>query len=134
MKTTTLTAAAFAILCFAFSLSAPTAHAQPEGIDAPVRALIDAMEAEDATRIREQFSPHATQAYGVDGRMKTPEATARWLETDIISRNGKVADPEFSVNGNEVVVRGQYSSMGYTSTANFLFTVEDGLITSWRIR
>lgn len=49
-------------------------------------------------------------------------------------QNGKVANPEISVNGNEVIVLGQYSSRGYSSTANFLFTVENGLITSWRIR
>jgi len=41
---------------------------------------------------------------------------------------------EFSVNGHEVVVRGQYSSRGYSSKADFLFTVENGLIASWRMR
>ena len=113
---------------------APIANAQTKGVDAPVRALIEAMEAGDAARIRAQFSPNATQAYGADGRMKTPAATARWLESDIISRNGKVTNPEFSENGNEVIVRGQYSSQGYSSKADFLFTVENGLITSWRMR
>jgi hypothetical protein len=110
------------------------ANAETKSVDAPVRALIKAMEAEDAALIRAQFSPNATQACGADGRMKSPAATARWLESDIISRNGKVLNPEFSENGNEVVVRGQYSSRGYSSKADFLFTVENGLITSWRMR
>lgn len=134
MKFKSILVVAFIALCFVFSLSAPTVLAQPKDVAAPVRALIEAMETGDATRIRAQFSPNATQAYGVDGQMKTPEAKARWLESDIISQNGKVANPEISVNGNEVIVLGQYSSRGYSSTANFLFTVENGLITSWRIR
>jgi hypothetical protein len=102
--------------------------------DVPVRALVSAMSAQDAAAIRAQFAPTATQAYGADGKMKDPGATAKWLESDIIKRRGKVEDPEFTVNGNEVVVRGQYNAVGYTSKANFLFTVESGLITSWRMR
>ncbi len=93
------------------------------------------MEAENAKIIRAQFSKAATQAYGADGTMKTAEETARWLESDIISRQGKVAKPEYTVlNENEIVVKGQYSSQGYSNKANFLFTVENGLITSWRMR
>lgn len=102
--------------------------------DVPVRALIAAMQVQDAAAIRAQFAPTATQAYGADGRMKDPAATAKWLESDIINRRGKVGDPEFTVNGSEVVVRGQYNAIGYSSKANFLFTVENGLITSWRMR
>jgi SnoaL-like domain len=134
MKLRSVTAAAIVILCLAFGMLAPIASAQTKGVDAPVRALIEAMEAGDAARIRAQFSPNATQAYGADGRMKNPAATARWLESDIIARNGKVTNPEFSESGNEVIVRGQYSSRGYSSKADFLFTVENGLITSWRMR
>lgn len=108
---------------------------QDETLLKPVRALIEAMEAENAELIRAQFSEKATQAYGADGKMKTPEETKKWIESDIISRQGKVANPEFTViSKNEVVVKGQYSSHGYTNKANFLFTVENGKITSWRMR
>jgi len=103
-------------------------------IEAPVRALMKAMAAEDAEQIRKQFSPKATQAYGADGEMKSPAETKRWIESDIIERKGKVSEPEYTVNGNEVIVRGEYSSRGYSNKADFLFTVEDGLITSWRMR
>jgi flagellar capping protein FliD len=113
--------------------SSPTATVSVSA-DVPVRALISAMQAQDAVAIRAQFAPTATQAYGADGKMKDPAATAKWLESDIIKRRGKVEDPEFTVNGNEVVVRGQYNAVGYTNKANFLFTVENGLITSWRMR
>lgn len=113
--------------------SSPTATVSVSA-DVPVRALVSAMQAQDAVAIRAQFAPTATQAYGADGKMKDPAATAKWLESDIIKRRGKVEDPEFTVNGNEVVVRGQYNAVGYTNKANFLFTVENGLITSWRMR
>lgn len=108
---------------------------QDETLLKPVKALIEAMEAENAELIRAQFSEKATQAYGADGKMKTPEETKKWIESDIINRQGKVSNPEYSViSENEVVVKGQYSSHGYTNKANFLFTVENGLITSWRMR
>lgn len=108
---------------------------QDETLLKPVKALIEAMEAENAKLIRAQFSEKATQAYGADGKMKTPEETKKWIESDIISRQGKVANPQCSIiSENEVVVKGQYSSQGYTNPANFLFTVENGLITSWRMR
>ncbi|OYD41730.1 hypothetical protein CHU00_07005 [Sphingobacterium cellulitidis] len=108
---------------------------QDETLLKPVKALIEAMEAENAELIRAQFSEKVTQAYGADGKMKTPEETKKWIESDIISRQGKVANPQCSIiNENEVVVKGQYSSQGYTNAANFLFTVENGLITSWRMR
>lgn len=108
---------------------------QNENILKPVKALIEAMETENSELIRAQFSETATQAYGADGIMKTPEETKKWIESDIISRQGKVTNPEYTIiSKNEVVVKGQYSSRGYTNKANFLFTVEKGLITSWRMR
>lgn len=108
---------------------------QDETILKPVKKLMEAMQAENAELIRAQFAKTATQAYGADGTMKTPEETAKWLESDIINRQGKVEKPEYTIlNENEVVVKGQYSSHGYSNKANFLFTVENGLITSWRMR
>ncbi len=108
---------------------------QDETILKPVKALMEAMQAENSELIRAQFAKTATQAYGADGIMKSAEETKKWIESDIISRQGKVANPEYSIiSENEVVVKGQYSSRGYTNKANFLFTVENGLITSWRMR
>lgn len=108
---------------------------QNETILKPVKALIEAMQLENAELIRAQFSKTATQAYGADGTMKTAEETKKWIESDIVSRQGKVTNPEYSIiSENEVVVQGQYSSHGYSNKANFLFTVENGLITSWRMR
>ncbi|WCM42043.1 nuclear transport factor 2 family protein [Flavobacterium sp. CBA20B-1] len=108
---------------------------QNETILKPIKALIEAMQTENAELIRAQFSKTATQAYGAEGTMKTADETRRWIESDIISRQGKVANPQYTViNENQAVVKGQYSSEGYTNKADFLFTVEDGLITAWRMR
>lgn len=101
----------------------------------PIKTLIEAMQTENAELIRAQFSKTATQAYGADGTMKAAEETRKWLESDIIDRQGKVANPQYTVvNENQVVVKGQYSSRGYTNKADFLFTVENELITGWRMR
>ncbi len=108
---------------------------QDETLLKPVKALMEAMHSENAELIRAQFAETATQAYGADGTMKTAAETKKWIESDIVDRQGKVANPQYTVqNGNEVVVTGQYSSQGYSNKANFLFTVENGLITSWRMR
>lgn len=108
---------------------------QDENVIKPVKKLIGAMQEKNAEHIRAQFSKTATQAYGTDGTMKTPEETRKWLESDIISRQGRVENPQYTIiNENQVVVKGQYSSRGYSSKADFLFTVENGLITRWRMR
>lgn len=98
-----------------------------------VQSLLDAMAKKDAPGIRSAFAKDASQAYG-DGKPKSGEAFFRWLESDIIARQGRVEDPKLEVKGNTVVVTGVYKSEGYTNRANFLFTVDDGLITSWRMR
>lgn len=108
---------------------------QDETILKPVKTLIEAMQSENAELIRAQFSKTATQAYGADGAMKTAEETRKWLESDIINRQGKVANPQYTlISENQIVVKGQYSSQGYSNKADFLFTVENGLITGWRMR
>lgn len=108
---------------------------QNETVLKPVKTLIEAMQAENAELIRAQFSKNATQAYGAEGTMKTANETKKWIESDIISRQGKVANPQYTIiNENQVVVKGQYSSQGYTNKGDFLFNVENGLITAWRMR
>ena len=133
MKWATVSSAVALVLSLACAPLVATA-AGLGASDKPVKALIAAMQSDDAPGIRAQFAANATQAYGANGLMKTAQATAQWLETDVIQRRGKVANAEFSVSGNEVVVRGDYTSMGYASKADFLFVVNDGLIVSWRIR
>lgn len=112
------------------SESAQTLESEPEAI---VSELLDAMQTNDAERIRSLFDENASQAYG-DGPAKSGEAFFRWLDSDIIQRQGRVENAQLAVNGNEVVVTGQYHSRGYTSEANFLLTVENGRIVSWRMR
>jgi ketosteroid isomerase-like protein len=105
-----------------------------EDPESTVRALLAAMEANDATRIRAAFAPAASQAYG-DGAPKSGEAFSQWLQSDIIDQHGQVANASLAVKGNEVVVTGQYrNNAGYTNPANFLFKVSDGRIVSWQMR
>ena len=98
-----------------------------------VKSLIDAMNMNDSERIRSQFQKEAKQAYG-EGSWKSGEAFFKWLQSDIIDRKGHVENAKFSTDGNQVKVTGQYSSVGYTNKANFLFSVEDGKIASWQMR
>lgn len=101
---------------------------------AVVRTLIDAMRANDAARIRALFAPDASQAYG-GGKPKSGRAFYAWLESDIVERKGQVDDPQFAVDGNEVIVTGQYrNSRGYRSAANSRIVVDNGRIVSWQMR
>jgi len=110
------------------------ATAQTTDAGTVVRALIDAMKANDAARIRALFAPDASQAYG-DGRPKSGPAFFAWLDSDIIDRKGQVDEPQFAVNGNEVIVTGQFrNSRGYRAAANFRIVVDNGRIVSWQMR
>lgn len=105
--------------------------ASPEGV---VRRLITAMQVGDAAQIRAAFAEGAEQAYG-EGSAKTGDAFRAWLETDIITAQGRVNEPEFAVDGDTVVVTGEYrNASGYRSKADFLMGVEAGKIVSWRMR
>jgi hypothetical protein len=112
--------------------TAATAQATDAGT--VVRALVDAMKANDAARIRAPFAPNASQAYG-DSRPKSGPAFFAWLDSDIIDRKGQVDDAQFAVNGNEVIVTGQFrNSRGYRAAANFRIVVDNGRIVSWQMR
>jgi len=103
---------------------------EPETV---VSSLVAAMQTNNGETIRSLFATHAAQAYG-NGTPRTGAAFFAWLESDIISRQGRVENAQLSVNGNEVTVTGLYRSHGYSSDADFLFRVEDGRITSWQMR
>lgn len=106
-------------------------NSQPEHV---VMALIEAMSANDAEKIRSFFHKNAKQAYGESGSWKSGEVFFKWLQSDVIDRKGHVDNAKFSAEDNEVIVTGQYSSEGYTNKANFLFSVKDGKIESWQMR
>jgi hypothetical protein len=134
-----LTAGSTSLLSLALLPTEPAAQTAASAVQAAdagtvVRALVDAMKANDAARIRALFAPDASQAYG-DGRPKSGPAFFAWLESDIIDRKGQVSEPQFAVNGNEVVVTGQFSnSRGYRAAANFRLVVDNGRIVSWQMR
>jgi hypothetical protein len=112
----------------AYSQVASAAASAAEATDAGsvVRALVEAMNQNDGTRIRALFAPPASQAYS-DGRPKSGSAFFSWLKSDIIDRKGQVNDAKFAVNGSKVIVTGQFrNSRGYRSAANFRLVVENG--------
>lgn len=99
-----------------------------------VTELLAAMEEGNAADIRAAFSENASQAYG-SGAAKSGEDFRAWLESDIIEAEGRVENAELSANGQDVIVTGRYrNANGYSSAADFLMTVEDGLITRWQMR
>lgn len=117
---------------FAFSPHAAMSQAMtPSDV---VRELLSAMDAKSSERIGNVFSKNASQAYG-EGQPKSGDAFRKWLESDIVKREGRVLDPQLSTDGNSVVVTGEYvNNLGYRSAANFLFKVENGKILLWQMR
>lgn len=128
--------AARLLACLAMILLLPvfaTAQ-QPATPQAVVQELVDAMQVNDADRIRAVFAQDAQQAYGA-GSPKSGDAFRAWLESDIIAPHGRVEGADLAVDGASVVVTGQYrNDNGYTSAADFLFTVEADRIISWQMR
>jgi len=132
----TLAALVISLLLCPAGLRAQAAAPALQATDAGsvVRSLVDAMQANDAARIRALFAPDASQAYG-NGRPKSGPAFFAWLESDIIERKGQVDDAQFAVDGNEVIVTGQFrNNRGYRAAANFRIVVDDGRILSWQMR
>ncbi len=114
--------------------AAPASEAQATDSGTVVQSLIDAMRLNDGARIRSLFAPQASQAYG-NGQAKSGQAFFAWLESDIIGRRGQVDDARLSVQGQEVIVTGQFhNSRAYRAAANFRFVVDNGRIVSWQVR
>lgn len=112
----------------------PASAAQAADAGTVVRSLIDAMRLGDGARIRALFAPQASQAYG-NGQPKSGAAFVAWLESDIIARRGQVGGARYLVQGDEVIVTGQFhNSRGYRAAANFRFVVDQGRIVSWQVR
>ena len=130
-----LIVAFLSMMVFATGVSTVNASdsATPEQV---VTALIGAMDANDADRIRSLFAEHATQKYERwYAFKKSGDKFRTWLESDIIKVHGKVESPNIEADGNQVVVTGSYSNnAGYSSPANFLLVVEGGKIVSWTMR
>lgn len=101
-----------------------------------IAELLDAMDKNDAQRIRSAFSADASQLYERwYARKKRGEKFRSWLETDIIDVHGRVIDPEITVHANQVTVKGTYmNDDNYTNKADFLFVVEKGKVVSWTMR
>ena len=99
-----------------------------------VHQLMLAMQKNDAKMIKSLFDTEASQAYG-DGPFKKGKDFFKWLQSDIIDRKGHVDHPIYNSEGTDhVIVKGQYSSEGYTNKADFLFEVKEGKIQSWQMR
>lgn len=115
---------------------APLNASEQSSPEQVVSALISAMEANDADRIRSLFAEDATQEYERwYARKKSGDKFRAWLESDIIQVHGRVEAPALTANGNEVVVTGTYvNNDDYQSPADFLLVVENGQIISWTMR
>jgi hypothetical protein len=120
---------------FAQQVAPPQAPVAQSPVAASVvRELVEAMRLNDGPRIRALFAPQASQAYG-DGASKSGPAFFAWLESDIIARKGQVDDAKLAVNGNEVILTGQFrNSSGYRAAANFRLVIEQGRINTWQMR
>ena len=123
-----------ALLTYFATTTIAQERTEPVTPKAVVSELMDAMQENDADRIQAVFSQDASQAYG-NGSPKSGDAFRAWLQSDIIRPHGRVEGAELTVDGESVVVMGQYrNNGGYTAPANFLMQVEDGKITSWQMR
>lgn len=122
------------IMFFSFSyVQAGEPMQTPEHI---VKELINAMEVNDAKRIQAVFADDATQEYQRwYARKKQGDKFRSWLKSDIIDVRGRVQNPVYQVDGNQVVVKGTYvNNDNYRNAADFLLVVKDGKIVSWTMR
>jgi hypothetical protein len=73
-------------------------------------------------------------AYSMNGTLSTGQSFLNWLESDLFAPNARIVIESATQNGNTVNIVGRWGRNGNaTNRANYFFTVQNGIITAWRL-
>jgi hypothetical protein len=79
-------------------------------------------------------SANAGYAYSLSGSLNTGLSFTNWLESDLFGPRAVINMQSASQSGNVVRIQGRWGRNGNaTNAADYYFTVENGLITAWRL-
>ena len=99
-----------------------------------VQNFINAINANDRTAGLALVSTNAGYAYSLTGSLNTGNSFRNWLESDLFGPRAVVNIERASQNGNVVRIQGRWGRNGIANNAaDYYFTVENGLITAWRL-
>jgi hypothetical protein len=80
------------------------------------------------------ITTNAGYAYSLTGSLNTGVAFRNWLESDLFGPRAVINIERASQDRNVVRIQGRWGRNGNaTNSADYYFTVENGLITAWRL-
>ncbi len=99
-----------------------------------VQNFVNAINANDRIAGLALVSTNAGYAYSLTGSLNTGNSFTNWLESDLFGPRAVVNIERASQNGNVIRIQGRWGRNGNaTNAADYYFTVENGLITAWRL-
>ncbi|MCU0390830.1 MAG: nuclear transport factor 2 family protein [Thermoflexibacter sp.] len=99
-----------------------------------VQNFINAINANDRNAVAPLLAANAGYAYSLTGALNTGERFRSWLESDLFAPRAVIQMETVTQNGNVVRIQGRWGRNGNaTNRADYYFTVENGLITAWRL-
>jgi SnoaL-like domain len=99
-----------------------------------VQGFVNAINANDRAAGLALVADQAGYAYSLTGTLNTGNSFRSWLESDLFGPRAVIQIQQVSQTGNVVRVQGRWGRNGNaTNAADYHFTVENGLITSWRL-
>jgi hypothetical protein len=99
-----------------------------------VESFLNAINANDRTAALALVAPNVGYAYSLTGTLNTGVSFLNWLESDLFAPKAVVQMQTATQNGNVVRIQGRWGRNGNASNAaDYYFTVENGLITAWRL-
>ena len=118
-----------------------TAQTNNSSVNAPntaefrvVQSFINAINANDRSAVAPLIATNAGYAYSLTGALNTGERFQSWLESDLFAPRAVIQMETVTQNGNVVRIQGRWGRNGNaTNRADYYFTVENGLITAWRL-
>jgi hypothetical protein len=99
-----------------------------------VENFVRAINANDRTAGLALVSQNAGYAYSLTGSLNSGNSFRNWLESDLFGPRAVIQIERVIQDRNVVRVQGRWGRNGNaTSNADYYFTVENGLITAWRL-
>jgi limonene-1,2-epoxide hydrolase len=99
-----------------------------------VQNFVNAINAQDRAAAQALLAPTVWYAYGANGTQNSGQSFLNWLESDLFAPNARIVIERATANGTEIRLEGRWGRNGNaTNRANYLFTVQNGLIASWRL-
>jgi hypothetical protein len=102
---------------------------------AVVISFINAINSNNRQAALDLTTDQTWYAYGqTGGTQNCCDRFRAWLESDLFSPNAVIEPAQFTINGNAISMTGRWGrNRQANNAANYIFEINDGRVTSWRL-